>query len=205
MILGPIKLVVRIFAGLMAVIVLYFAVTFIQVWLRGQEHTTKNADAILVFGTAQLNGVPSPELEARLSHALALYRGDRAHFVVVTGGKKPGDLYTEAGVSATWLIARGVPKTDVILGGGSDTWENVATAAPAMGSHGIQSVITVTDPFHEYRAMAITSAQGFVAYPSPVKNSAVFGPGLWRYYAKETLEVGVARFVGYQQLSNWFG
>ena len=59
----------------------------------------------------------------------------------------------------------------------------------------------VTDPFHEYRAMAISSAQGLMPYPSPVRDSPTIKHQLWRYYLKETLEVGVGRIVGYGRLS----
>ena len=51
------------------------------------------------------------------------------------------------------------------MGGGSDTWQNVETVLPQLKTHHITTVITVTDPFHEYRAMAIASAQGLIPYP----------------------------------------
>ncbi len=74
---------------------------------------------------------------------------------------------------------------------------------PQLKAHHIKTVITVTDPFHEYRAMAISSAQGLIPYPSPVRNSPTIKYQLWRYYLKETLEVGVGRVVGYGRLSHW--
>jgi uncharacterized SAM-binding protein YcdF (DUF218 family) len=202
-ILGPLKIVARV-AGLMLIaLVLYFAVTFVQIWWRGHEHTTNDAQAILVFGTTEDNGTPSPELRARLDQALSLYRDHRAPWVVVTGGKRPGDVYTEAGVSATYLEDHGVPAAKVLKGGGSDTWQNVETVIAKMKRHHITTVITVTDPFHEYRAMAIASAQGLTTYPSPVRNSPTIKHQLWRYYLKETIAVGVGRIIGYGRLSSW--
>jgi uncharacterized SAM-binding protein YcdF (DUF218 family) len=67
----------------------------------------------------------------------------------------------------------------------------------------ITTVITVTDPFHEYRAMAISTDQGLTPYPSPVRDSPTIKHQLWRFYLKETLEVGVGRIVGYHHLSEW--
>ncbi|MGC2486554.1 MAG: YdcF family protein [Acidimicrobiales bacterium] len=190
--------------GLIALILfLYFGVTFVQIWLRGHEHTTRSAQAILVFGTTEDNGVPSPELTARLDQALHLYDLGRAPWVAVTGGRRPGDVYTEAGVSATYLEDHGVPASRILTGAGSDTWQNVATVLGALKRHHIRTVITVTDPFHEYRAMAISSAQGLVPYPSPVRNSPTIKYELWRFYLKETLEVGVGRIIGYHLLSEW--
>ena len=85
----------------------------------------------------------------------------------------------------------------------ADTWQNVATVLFELKTHHIRTVITVTDPFHEDRAMAIASAQGLIPYPSPVRNSPTIKIQLWRYYLKETLEVGVGRIIGYGRLSSW--
>ncbi|MFZ0768414.1 MAG: YdcF family protein [Acidimicrobiales bacterium] len=203
MIFGLFKWTLRVLSALMLLFVLYFGVTFLQIWWRGHQHTTKDAQAILVFGTTEDNGKASPELTARLDQALTLYRAGRAPWIAVTGGRRPGDVYTEAGVSATYLEDQGVPVDRVLKGAGSDTWQNVETVLPKLKEHRIKTVITVTDPFHEYRAMAIATAQGLTPYPSPVRNSPTIKHELWRYYLKETLEVGVGRIVGYGRLSSW--
>jgi uncharacterized SAM-binding protein YcdF (DUF218 family) len=197
------KIAARVLGALVVLFVLYFGVTFLQIWMRGHEHTTKSAQAILVFGTTEDNGTPSPELKARLEQALTLYDSGRAPWVAVTGGRRPGDVYTEAGVSATYLEEHGVPKSRVLKGGGSDTWQNVASVIGALRRLHITTVITVTDPFHEYRAMAISSDQGLTPYPSPVRDSPTIKHQLWRFYLKETLEVGVGRIIGYHHLSEW--
>lgn len=188
---------------LISVTVLYFGATFVQIWLRGHEHSTASAQAILVFGTTEDNGTPSPELRARLNQALTVYRAGRAPWIAVTGGRRPGDVYTEAGVSATYLENHDVTPSRILIGGGSDTWQNVKSVLPQLKRHGITSVITVTDPFHEYRAMAIASAQGLTPYPSPVRDSPTIKHQLWRFYLKETLAVGVGRLIGYGRLSSW--
>jgi len=198
-----VKIAARVLGALVVLFVLYFGVTFLQIWMRGHEHTTKSAQAILVFGTTEDNGTPSPELKARLEQALTLYDSGRAPWVAVTGGRRPGDVYTEAGVSATYLEEHGVPKSRVLKGGGSDTWQNVASVIGALRRLHITTVITVTDPFHEYRAMAISSDQGLTPYPSPVRDSPTIKHQLWRFYLKETLEVGVGRIIGYHHLSEW--
>ena len=203
MIFGPFKLVLRIISAALSLLVLYFGVTFIQIWLTGHEHSSKRAQAILVFGTTEDNGTPSQELQARLDQALVLYRDGRAKWIAVTGGNRPGDVYTEAGVSAAYLEQHGVPGSRILQGSGSDTWQNVSTVMPALKAHHIVTVITVTDPFHEYRAMAISSAQGLEPVPSPVPNSPTIKHSLWRYYLKETLDVGVGRIIGYGRLSSW--
>lgn len=203
MIFGPIKLILRIVSAFFSLVLVYFAVTFVQIWLTGHEHSNAHAQAILVFGTAADYNRPSPELKARLDQALVLFNHHRAPWIVVTGGKLPKDEYTEAWVSAEYLEAHGVAASHILQGSGSDTWQNVATVRPLMKKHGIVSVLVVTDPFHEYRAMAISSSQGLQPYPSPVPNSPTIHDSLWRYYLKETAEVGVGRIIGYARLSSW--
>ena len=203
LIFGPIRLAIRIVVTIITAIVVYFAVTFVQIWLTGHQHSSGDAQAIIVFGTTEDNGTPSPELAARLDEAILVFRAHRAPLIAVTGGSRPGDHYTEAGVSATYLEHHGVPTKDIIVGGGDDTWQNVSSVAKTLTSRGVVHVITVTDPFHEYRAMAIASSQGFVPMPSPVTDSPTIKHDLWRYYLKETLDVGVGRIIGYGRLSSW--
>lgn len=203
LIFAPLRLAMKIVSAILTLVVLYFAVTFVQIWLTGRTHSTASAQAILVFGTAEDNGKPSQELRARLDEALAVYRAGRAPWIAVTGGNRPGDVYTEAGVSATYLEAHGVPKPYIIVGGGDDTWQNVKSVARQLKAHHLYSVITVTDPFHEDRAMANASSQGFSPIPSPVENSPTVKNSLWRYYLKETVAVGVGRIIGYGRMSSW--
>lgn len=203
MIFGPIKLILRIISTLFTLVLLYFAITFVQIWMTGHHHSSSKAQAILVFGTTADYNHPSPELKARLDQALLLYDQHRAPWIAVTGGKLPADVYTEAWVSAKYLERKGVPQSAILQGGGSDTWQNVSTILPALQAHHIVAVLTVTDPFHEYRAMAISSTQGLLPEPSPVSNSPTIHDSLWRYYLKETVAVGVGRVVGYARLSSW--
>jgi len=204
-IFGPIKLVLRIVTTLMSVVILYFAITFVQIWMTGHEHSTKRAQAILVFGTTEDNGTPSPELRARLDQALVLWHHDRAPWIAVTGGKRPGDHFTEAGVSASYLESHGVPASKILKGSGTDTWQNVSSVRSKLKSRHLKTVLTVTDPFHEDRAMAIASSQGLTPYPSPVRNSPTVKHSLWKYYLKETFGVGIGRVIGYQRFHSWFG
>jgi uncharacterized SAM-binding protein YcdF (DUF218 family) len=202
-IFGPFKLVLKIISGFLTLVVLYLAVTFVQIWMTSGQHPTSNAQAIVVFGTTEDNGRPSAVLAARLDEALALYRAKRAPWIAVTGGKQPGDVYTEAGVSATYLESHGVPASRILRGGGHDTWQNVATIVGALRARHLTTVLTVTDPFHEYRAKAIASAQGLSPQAAPVASSPTIKSSLWYYYARETLDVAVGRIVGYSTLSSW--
>ena len=58
-------------------VAVYFLVTLAQVWSTGRDDSfatgARTADAIVVLGAAQYDGRPSPQLQARLGHALLLW------------------------------------------------------------------------------------------------------------------------------------
>ena len=103
MLLAPLRWALRIAVVFVAVIVLYFAVTLVQVWLTSRQYDPHPAAAILVHGAAQYDCVPSPDLRARLDQAATLYHEGYAHLIVVTGNKEPGDKCTEAQSGAMYL------------------------------------------------------------------------------------------------------
>jgi uncharacterized SAM-binding protein YcdF (DUF218 family) len=202
MMFWPLKLAIRIVSGILGLIVFYLGFTGFQVWKTSTEYKPLQADAILVMGTAAYPSGPSPELKARLEAAVALYQQFPAtKYVVVTGGKLPGDLATEALVSRNWLVNHGV-KAKFILSGGVDSYQNIAFAASAMKAASIKHVLCVTDPFHEHRSMAILSTFGFSPSPTPTQTSPIKGSKLIPFFIRETLAVSAGRLIGYGNLSS---
>jgi uncharacterized SAM-binding protein YcdF (DUF218 family) len=186
--------------GLLAAVVLYLGVTFVQVWRAARNDQARPADAIVVFGTAQYNGVPSPVLAARLDHAIELFKKDLAPVIVVTGGNQPGDRFTEATASANYLIERGVPDEDVLREvSGTSSWQSLAAAANFLDEREITDVLLVSDPFHSLRIRAMASELGLEAHSSPTKTSPIRGMTEARYMARETLAVAVGRIVGFRR------
>jgi len=121
MLLAPFKLALKIVGVIAAVMLLYVAITFVQVWETSHANDPHPANAVLVFGTATDYTAPAPDLEARLDRALGLWRHGLVPLIAVTGGKLPGDAYTEAQISAMWLEANHVPSRDIVQGGGDDS------------------------------------------------------------------------------------
>ena len=107
------------------VVVAYFAVTGVQVWLTGRRHEAHPAGAIVVMGAAQYDGVPSPDLAARLDEAYLLWKLGYADVMMVTGSKEPGDQFTESEAGTRYLEAKGVPAGDIEQVGGADSWQNL--------------------------------------------------------------------------------
>jgi uncharacterized SAM-binding protein YcdF (DUF218 family) len=130
-------------------------------------------DAIVVMGAAQYNGRPSPVFAARLEHALALYRQGLDPTVVVTGGKQPGDAYTEAETARAWLVERGVPDDAIVAeNAGRSTWGSIQGVPAVLPPDGT-SVLIVSDGFHLFRSELMFRELGYDAYSSPAPDDAI--------------------------------
>ena len=200
MLLTPLRWALRIALALLGLIVLYFAVTLVQVWLTSRQYDPRPAGAIVVLGAAQYNGVPSPDLRSRLQQALTLYHDGYAHVIVVTGGKKPGDRYTEAQSGAMYLEKAGVPVSAIVEAGGDDTYENIADAAAKLRGDHDRVVLVTTDPFHEDRSMAIASDFSLSPSPTPTQTSPITGWSTVPFFLKEGVGVGFGRIIGFNHI-----
>jgi uncharacterized SAM-binding protein YcdF (DUF218 family) len=200
MLVAPLRLALKIAGVIVAVILLYFVVTLVQVWLTSREYDPHRADAILVMGAAQYDGVPSPDLKARLDEALSLYRSGYADMIVVTGGKERGDAFTESQAGARYLESKGVPPSAIVQAGGDNSYENVEEAAAVLSTHKTRVVLVSTDPFHEDRSMAIASDMNLDPSPTPTLTSPISGWSRVPYFVKEALGVGLGRIIGYNHL-----
>jgi uncharacterized SAM-binding protein YcdF (DUF218 family) len=200
MLFAPLRLAFRIISLLLTALVVYFAVSLVQVWLTSRQYDPHAADAIMVMGAAQYNGVPSPDLAARLNEALKLFDNKDSNLIVLTGGKEKGDAYTESEAGTTYLHHRGVPLVDILQAGGNTTYQNVADAAPELLARHATTVLVTTDPFHEDRSMAISSSLGLTPSPTPTRTSPITGWSTVPYFLKEAVGVGLGRIIGFNHL-----
>jgi uncharacterized SAM-binding protein YcdF (DUF218 family) len=190
----------RIFGLLVAAVLVYLAVSLLQVWLTSRQYDPHPAAAIMVMGAAQYDGVPSPDLQARLDEALLLFRKGDSKLIMVTGGKEMGDHFTEAQAGARYLVSMGVPASDILQAGGNTTYQNVADAAPQLRARHATTVLVATDPFHEDRSMAISSSMGLQPSPTPTQTSPIRGWSTVPYFLKEAVGVGLGRIIGFGHL-----
>lgn len=197
--------ILKVAAVLAAVVATYLVVTFVQVWTSSHRDDPRPSDAIIVLGAAQYNGKPSPVLQARLDHAIDLYRDGVAPVVVVTGGRQSGDRVTEAKASADYLIARGVPDAAIrreVQGG--DTWESLAATARFLDRDGAHEVVLVSDPYHSHRVAAIASEAGLEPVGvSPQTEVVPGGIDAAQALARETAGVALGRVVGFRRLASY--
>jgi len=196
------RILFRVAKWLLLALAVYLGVTAYQVWKTGQRYEPRSAGAIVVMGAAQYNGVPSPDLRARLEQASLLWHQHYSSSIMVTGSKEPGDAYTEAQASARYLESVGVPASDIMQAGGRNSWDNLAEAAPTLIARGDTTVLMVTDKFHMARSLAIASAVGLTPYATPTQYSPITGFAAVPYYAKETVGVALGRIIGFDHLDH---
>ena len=191
--------------GLLFIISLvYGCINVAQVWWVGKSDQARAVDAIVVLGVAQYDGRPSPQLQARLDHALALLLEGASPLVITTGGNQPGDRFTEAETSANYLIkGLGIDYQAVEIlqeNSGTTTRESLIGVRDIMQSRGLHSVLIVTDPYHSLRSRLIAQDLDLVAYVSPTRTSPLRGASAVSRHVREALGVAVAHLIGFANL-----
>jgi uncharacterized SAM-binding protein YcdF (DUF218 family) len=159
----------------------------------GQQDQTRPADAILIPGSGvNYDGSPSPNFLARIEHGLRLYQEGYAPLIALTGGSRREELREEARVAEEILLARGVPPEAILVEDRSQsTEENIAYVAPLLRERGVESVLLVTSPFHEWRAGHLAEDSGFTVYHAPVPDDPAKSLP-WRRARYMTREVGAS-------------
>ena len=194
----------RVVGLLVAISSLYGSINLAQVWWVGRSDQATAVDAIVVLGVAQYDGRPSPQLQARLDHALTLLLEGASPLVITTGGNQPGDRFTEAEASANYLIkGLGIDYQAVEIlqeNNGSTTRESLIGVRDIMQSRGLHSVLIVTDPYHSLRSRLIAQDLGLVAYVSPTRTSPLQGASAVSRHVREALGVAVAHLIGFSNL-----
>jgi vancomycin permeability regulator SanA len=183
------------------IVVGYYLVSFWQVWSTGRSDEARAVDAIVVMGAAQYDGRPSPQLAARLDHAVSLWNDGLAPVVIVTGGNQAGDRFTEASTSAAYLVERGVPSSAIVQEDAGSTTHDSLDRARALVGESVERVLVVTDPYHALRSKLTAEEVGFTAYVSPAPDSVVVGATELRRELAEAAGVAVGRIIGFERLS----
>jgi len=146
--------------------------TVVRIGEQGARDERRPADAIVVLGAAQFDGTPSAVFEARLDHAVSLYLSGTARYLVVTGGKQPGDRTTEAATARAWAIGRGVPAGAILFEDtGRTTYESLTGVSTLLREHGLTSAVFVSDRTHMLRVLRMADDLGIVAWGSPTTTS----------------------------------
>ena len=126
--------------------------------------TPPDTDVIIVLGAqVKPDGTPSVQLEYRLETALAAYQR-QPQPIMCCGGQAGTEPAPEGRIMADWLIARGVPASDVLAETTSgDTKQNIRNAISMLESTPAR-VLIVTSDYHVVRALQIARDQGLQAW-----------------------------------------
>lgn len=166
----------------------------LAIYWQARTDQVRPVDAIVVLGTAQFNGRPGPVLQSRLDHALDLYRAGYAPAIVVSGGRAPGDQYTEAEASQIYLVGQGVPPSAIVLENeGRDSWQSMRGVAEALAARGDRRVLLVSDGFHLLRVKLMARDLGLESYGSAAGDSPirVGGGGEFSFAVREAFAIVV--------------
>ena len=196
--------VVQSFGASVAVMLFYFLLSLFQVWNTGRSDDRQPVDAIVVLGAAQYDGRPSPQFQARLDHALELWKLDLASYIVVTGGKQVGDRFTEAAAARKFFETKGV--TDNLIfeeNLGKTTYASLLAVSRVASERKIERVLIVSDPFHQLRAKLIAQEVGLDAITSATRSSVIRGGDAFQRNLQEAAGVVVGRIVGFQRVDSW--
>jgi len=134
------------------------------------------ADAAVVLGAAVWTRDPSPVFKERINHAIDLYRKGRVRKLIFTGGQgNPGEP-TEASAARDYALQSGLPASDILIEDKSHTtYENILNAKQLADTHGLRTVLIVSDPLHMKRAMTMARDVGLEAHPSPTPSTRYQG------------------------------
>jgi len=144
------------------------------IYMSARTNQERPVDAIIVMGAAQFNGVPSHVLQARLDTAYQAWTDGVAPVIIVTGGRLPGDSFTESEASRDYLVYQGVPEEAILLENeGNNSAVSLHRAAQIAKEHQIKRVLIVSDGFHLFRSRMIAEHEGLTAYGMPASNSPI--------------------------------
>jgi uncharacterized SAM-binding protein YcdF (DUF218 family) len=187
--------------GACIALVSYVGMAAVSVMWAGSHDDTTSVDAIVVMGAAQYDGVPSPLLASRLQHALDLWKQKQAPLIAVTGGKRPGDRFTEGDTSRRWLTDRGVPAADIVVeSSGRSTWESIENVAPLLNEVDVDSVVVVSSSWHVQRAALSLEELGFRAHSSASPDGILSVSSEKSKLIREIAGVSLGRIIGFGTL-----
>jgi uncharacterized SAM-binding protein YcdF (DUF218 family) len=162
----------RAVAGLLALLVVltigYLFYVAKQIQHQSLIEEARQADVIIVLGAAEYRGRPSPVLQARLNHALALYQQGMAPYILTTGGAGGDPVYTEGEVGRGYLTQHGVPSEAILVEPeGATTAQSLEASVEIMRQMNFHSCIVVSDGYHIYRVKRFLELRHIKVYGSP--------------------------------------
>lgn len=163
--------------------------------IRAIRNAPGPAATVVVLGCKVYGNQPSLMMERRLDAALEYLNSHPEAPVVCSGGKTPGDPYSEAEVMAMYLAGRGVAPERIYLEGQSaSTAENIRFSAQIIRDKGLPAEVAIaTDGFHQLRGQIYAGKNGLDGRGLPTMTPWGIAPSYW---VREWLGIAKAVLVG---------
>ena len=129
--------------------------------LTEEDLKSEDFDCIMVLGAGLWDGEPSPMLQERLDFGLIAYETECSEKLLMSGdhGRKE---YDEVNKMKELAVQNGVPADNVFMDhAGFSTYESMYRARDVFD---VDSMIIVTQKYHLYRALHISSQYNIEAY-----------------------------------------
>lgn len=139
-----------------------------SIYLFSLKDETQQADCAIVAGASVKGNEPSPVFQARLDHAVTLYRQGMTHTIILTGGYSPEQPFSDAAITRNYLRRQGIPASQILIEEKSTvTRENLRYAKELMITNNLKDALLVSDPLHMKRLISIAERMDITAYSSP--------------------------------------
>ncbi|MBJ9113048.1 YdcF family protein [Citrobacter sp. FDAARGOS_156] len=136
------------------------------------EDQTRVADCAIVAGAGVNGDRPSPVFQARLDHAVWLYRQKFVSALVLTGSYSIGASDSDASIARLYVLTQGVPDNATFIEERSTvTRENIRYAQTIMKHQQWQTALLVSDPLHMLRLQTIARDNGINSWSSPTPST----------------------------------
>ncbi|KAA5806402.1 MULTISPECIES: YdcF family protein [Thermoanaerobacterium] len=163
------KLLIKLTALLITFVVLLNIIAELQVITFAYNAKPVKSNAIIVLGCAVYGKNPSPFFKERLNEAIKLYKEGLGKYIIVSGGKGPGEDISEAEAGKEYLLKNGITDNVVLMDDGSySTLQNLENSKKIMDGKSLKTAIIVSNKFHLKRASMIAKEVGINASYSGV-------------------------------------
>ena len=155
------------FLVLLGIIVYLGIIAFVTIREKAVNTETPQADqydAIVVLGAqVKPDREPSVQLQWRLDAALKAWEAKHVP-IIVCGAQGKDEPATEAAVMKEYMMAHGVPETDVFTDDTSfNTNQNLTNAGRILKELQAKNILIVTSDYHVPRSLALASDIGLEA------------------------------------------
>jgi uncharacterized SAM-binding protein YcdF (DUF218 family) len=173
-------------------------VTTFQIFYFGESAKPKKSDCIIVLGCQVYGMTPSPFLAWRTEQALKLYKEGYGKYIIVSGGKGPGENISEAEAMKRYLLSKGVEASRILIEDKSgSTMANLINSKAIMDKEELKTAVIVSNKYHLKRASLMAKQQNINGsysgvFVKPYKYHEFIGyireiPALIKYYLVKLL------------------